>query len=821
MRTNSLKHLAVSSLIALSLSVAFVPLIARAATYAEYQAAIEAARQRVAALPLGSPKTTALRQLGFLEGRTEDVWNSMTPQEQDAVMGQIPRIAASASTRTADNKKANEASSSCVPVIAWDTYKCLIEPILIWTGSIFLKLGGYTLLFGGSLFDMAVQHVVIDFKSTLESLNVLKGVESGWTLLRDIVNILIIAVFVFIAISLILGLKAYGQKKMIARVLVIATLINFSLLFTKIIIDTSNFFAYAVYKQTAGAGTTAPAISSQFVRPMGITSIYKTDEAVAAIAKNTEGGAFSALVIGLVGGILFIILAIVLIYGAFLIVARAVLLILLMIYAPLAFFTYLVPHFEESFFGWKGWWKTLINNAAFAPLLMLLLSIAVFIVSNAPTVQNQFGDIAANPERVAGGWVLIMVYIVSIGLLFLSFKIASSLSGSISSMRLGTFAAAATAATGFRVLGGLGERTFGRASAQRAQHIDEQLSRARIAHKDNPTTENLDKVLKLERQKAEATARARRSFNFMNTGAGKALAGAAGLKGPLTGESKKGGYQGKMEDARKEAVSDMKATKLTDDDKKKIREEAMKGAAESFKGEADTAAKNLEAAKKDLEAAENEKATIEGDRGKAEKEVQDNRRAKDSEVVVAKAVVEKEQTQKVQMEATFKKEMERLSTENRPEKERIETQARHTAELQKQEQRIKEAHEHLQTINVGIEKPLHDLEERIAAADRKIQDKRRTVTARANDVKTVEKKVEQAGAAAVKQAEAAEKKNWEATADFVAKKHAKNDPVGAAIIRSGIKDAFKKKNIAEIIENSLKNNNSKTDSGGTDTKTTS
>jgi CBS domain containing-hemolysin-like protein len=105
---------------------------------------------------------------------------------------------------------------------------------------------------------MLVYTTVINLGGALSSLGILGsngnygGLDVVWMAFRDLANILIIGIFVFIAISIILGLEQFGQKKLIARVLIIAILINFSLLFSKIIVDVSNLVAFQFYKGMVG-----------------------------------------------------------------------------------------------------------------------------------------------------------------------------------------------------------------------------------------------------------------------------------------------------------------------------------------------------------------------------------------------------------------------------------------------------------------------------------------------------------------------------------------------------------------------------------------
>ena len=153
-------------------------------------------------------------------------------------------------------------------------------------GTVFLQVAAYILGFAGGVFNWLVERTVVGFAETLQALGMTGGIDTVWTAFRDISNIVIIGMFTFIAISIILGIKEYGEKRMIAKVLIIAVLINFSLLFTKIIIDVSNFTALQFYKAASlpasstsadqSASGSVDGISGAFLRKIGITGFGDT-----------------------------------------------------------------------------------------------------------------------------------------------------------------------------------------------------------------------------------------------------------------------------------------------------------------------------------------------------------------------------------------------------------------------------------------------------------------------------------------------------------------------------------------------------------------
>ena len=128
-------------------------------------------------------------------------------------------------------------------LLGW-TFECAGANLIISILSGFVSALGYILYAIDALFNFVLNQTVLQFGNlygfVAEPLNTL------WSVARDLANILIIGLFIYIAISFILGLEQFGQKKYVARVLIIAVLINFSFLFTRMIINTSNALAIGI-----------------------------------------------------------------------------------------------------------------------------------------------------------------------------------------------------------------------------------------------------------------------------------------------------------------------------------------------------------------------------------------------------------------------------------------------------------------------------------------------------------------------------------------------------------------------------------------------
>ncbi|MEK7201325.1 MAG: hypothetical protein AAB737_01695, partial [Patescibacteria group bacterium] len=343
-------------------------------------------------------------------------------------------------------------------------YRCFWNPLIASLSSIPASIGAWILTVSGMLFNFLVHNTIIDFKGAIFD-KIGDGINTAWTAFRDIANIAIIGMFTFIAISLILGIKEYGERKMIARVLIIAVLINFSLLFTKMIIDASNFTASQFYRAaelktgtvsgdvTIGQLQKTSGLADSFLRSMGIASAGDVYNAVLAVQGQDEGRWWVTILFGLFIGAVFLAAAAVLLYGSFLLIARALLLIFLMIVSPLAFASWLIPKFSQL--GWSAWWDSLLKNAVFAPLLMVLLWVSLRIAQKFQAEGSTLGSLVGDKPQTTFGTEALFSYLMILGMLFMSIKLASKFSSTIAGFGGAAMAAAAPFTLGARFAGGL------------------------------------------------------------------------------------------------------------------------------------------------------------------------------------------------------------------------------------------------------------------------------------------------------------------------------------------------------------------------------
>ncbi len=359
---------------------------------------------------------------------------------------------------------------------------CLGRSLSAIIGSLLITVAAWLLEAIGLLFNYLTYYTIItfgNFNSTGVSglVNFTNNINVGWGLFRDLSNIVIIGLFTFISISIILGLKEYGAKKMVARVLIIAVLINFSLLFTKIIVDASNFTAYQFYNAAKLNGTDTPTgafnldtysqfsqsgVAGELFKFMGITGLSNTFNLLQQGADTQQNG-WIILLHGLFAATMLLGVALVLLYGSFLLLTRAIMIIILMLTASIAFATHLVPALDKR--GWSLWWESLINVAVFAPVLMIFLWITLMLAKSlAPTNGGTLGALVGDPTG-SSNLSALFSYIMILGLLYASFKISSTFASMASGISFAGMAAGALALATGGVTGLAGRALIGKSSA--------------------------------------------------------------------------------------------------------------------------------------------------------------------------------------------------------------------------------------------------------------------------------------------------------------------------------------------------------------------
>lgn len=322
-----------------------------------------------------------------------------------------------------------------------------------------LSLAAFVTYAAGTLLDFVIKYTIVDMSANV---GVITGINTAWSALRDLANIFFIFILLYAAIATVLQLGGVNTKKIITRVIIIALLINFSLFFTRVMIDVSNALSVGFYNAISGGN----GISYAYMQKLLLTTVYQPGNGAGAdLTKFPE--------VGFLGAIFFLIAAFVFLAAAVMFISRFVVLILLMITSAPAFAAMALPN--DKFSG--DWWKALWSQLIFAPVFFILSWATLQVLdgalgslaSGASLGEALKGTMSGNGNKTAYAGAAAVFANFGIAITFMivtltaSKKVAGSAGNGINSFVGGVVGGAAfggAASLGRRFIGGYGARVL-------------------------------------------------------------------------------------------------------------------------------------------------------------------------------------------------------------------------------------------------------------------------------------------------------------------------------------------------------------------------
>lgn len=311
----------------------------------------------------------------------------------------------------------------------------------------------------GIFLDTAINYSI--FAMSL-FVNNIPGITVAWTVLRDLSNILILFVLLFAALGIILRTDKIVPKSVLAKVIIAAFLINFSMFFTKVIIDIGNVATAQIYKE-ATTGQIVPSIGLQLATSLNPMSAYIE----ATINPEVKAGNFETHIFQqmLFSTILLMISTFALFVAAIMLFHRFFTLIILIVTSPIGVVGILIPQLSGRA---KEWWSTLIGQVFFAPIFLLFLLIALRILNNGEfkrgLVSAGIIDGIPNVFDFTGGLIGMIQYAFVISIILTGLAVAKSVAGKTSvgitkwaSEKAGSIAFGGAAMAGSYGIGRLGK----------------------------------------------------------------------------------------------------------------------------------------------------------------------------------------------------------------------------------------------------------------------------------------------------------------------------------------------------------------------------
>ncbi len=415
-----------------------------------------------------------------------------------------------------------------------------MEIIPSWSISgLIIGIVGYVLYITVSLFNAAIEHFILGMGYWIQG-PLAQSVDLIWSIVRDLVNLTFIFGLVYVGFRTILNVGS-DTKKMLTSIIMGALLVNFSLFISKVVIDVSNVTAIQIYNNMGigenAQGTNLAGLNAgeAFMAQMGLIRLIAVpdpnhkDSMVKKVGGwNTDGDAMIPFVIGI--AIFVIAASFVFAAAALLIAIRFGVLLIIMMLSPIAFAASVFPALES----WsKKWWKTLFEQAFFAPALFFMLYLTMKVAEGyTAATQNFDGVFVGNGAQK--GFTTAAFFCLTIVLMVASLIVAKQMGayGANFSTRMGARLAAGT-------VGALGRNTIGRLG--NITNNSEALNNA--ASKGGVRGLAAKAALKSSRYVAKSSFDVRATLD---------KTGLAKLSGLDLGKPQKGGYEQRQKDIIKQ-----------------------------------------------------------------------------------------------------------------------------------------------------------------------------------------------------------------------------------------------------------------------------
>ncbi len=307
-------------------------------------------------------------------------------------------------------------------------------------GTVWYAIANVVYLISSSLFNLisTILNSVIHY--SLENRLIDMGmVTASWGFVRDVANLSLIFILMYISVMTVLGLNGSNTLKMLMKVILVGLFMNFSLVFSEVIIDVSNIVALqfmASIENNSGpdgiGGSIANILKLKNLMP---TPQNAVSSSVTEQDKNRNKFNDGITLIGI--SIFLILTAFTIGAGAGIFLVRIVKLMAAMIFAPFAFAGIILP--QTSKYS-DQWWGELLSNAFIAPMYLFMLWISLNIIQAVgmpdiaySTVVNQiagFEPITAAETTVR----LILDFVLAIGLLSSASVVAAKINTETASL---------------------------------------------------------------------------------------------------------------------------------------------------------------------------------------------------------------------------------------------------------------------------------------------------------------------------------------------------------------------------------------------------
>lgn len=272
-------------------------------------------------------------------------------------------------------------------------------------------------------------------------------VKAGWAIVRDTVNMFFVVILIIIAFGTIFGAEKFKWQQQVPRLLIMAVVINFSKTLCGIMIDFGQVimltFANALREIAAG----------NFIQLLGLNEIYQVSQVSDMITSIKEDGgqgasnAFDFFASGVASVLLTLWVLAVLVIMVAILLFRIVMLWVLVVMAPLAWFMKGASGIIDSN-AYKDWWNEFKCLVGIGPVLAFFLWLTLAVAGAGNIAANSGFNVSADSNNAGFTSSLLEVnnflsFLIGMAMLSAGLKAASqfcsaAVSGAFIGKRLAT-----------------------------------------------------------------------------------------------------------------------------------------------------------------------------------------------------------------------------------------------------------------------------------------------------------------------------------------------------------------------------------------------
>ncbi|NQV89967.1 hypothetical protein HQ487_01005, partial [Candidatus Uhrbacteria bacterium] len=324
------------------------------------------------------------------------------------------------------------------PVHAETPSPLAVDGILLFFAEFAFSIAGALMKFIVVLIDAMIP--IMTFNRFVDN----PVVKNGWAIMRDTVNMFFVIVLIIIAFGTIFGNSRFKWQQQVPRLLIFAIVINFSKTICGIMIDFGQVimltFANALKEVAAG----------NFIKTLGLDKIYSVSVNQSAIKDLGSASAanpnqsFDFFAAGVMSVVLIMWVLATLIILVAILLYRIIMLWVLVVMAPLAWFMGGVAGKDGVFSSnaYADWWNEFKCMVAVGPVLVFFLWLTLVVAGSGNIAAEANFDVPAASNNASFASSLLelnhfLSFIIAMAMLMAGFKAATQMCSAVQGKFIG------------------------------------------------------------------------------------------------------------------------------------------------------------------------------------------------------------------------------------------------------------------------------------------------------------------------------------------------------------------------------------------------